>query len=63
METHEGMFEQSLGGIRFSQTPIWGENSAVVPNFYSHGTNVYFEREKEVMFVAKTICISIYLCI
>lgn len=45
METHEGMFEQSLGGIRFSQTLIWGENSAVVPNFYSHSINIYFKRE------------------
>lgn len=45
MEMHEGMFEQSLGGIRFSQTPVWGENSTVVPNFYSHTTSAYFKME------------------
>lgn len=63
MEMHEGMFEQSLGGIRFSQTPVWGENSTVVPNFYSHTTSAYFKMEQEVMFIAKNIYILIYLCI
>jgi len=41
METQQGMFEQSVGGSRFSQTPIWRKCSCCAKFLFSMYQHIF----------------------